>query len=453
MNIPLLSCNKCKLSEKDSFLIPKDSQINNEERYIIEKSLISSKNDNSTNNLEIIDYPYPSNLNTDESFKKNVNNKDDKNNITINNDSFMKIHGLIEQNLNNDLDKNKATLTSSSGIIKNEDSITQNKIILNNLYSNYNNKILTKISLNKNIDNKENKKLDKNKINNIIAKNNDKNLKNIKNKTKKKLNTMSMKLEFIKPITDRFSTKDKNIKESKIIKTKRYKDESTSKIKINTKKTKLSRNKTNIKNNSININKNINFKINLDMLSNNNSDDNNKNAKTKRIGNKKNNKLKLINKQKIKNILNNNLNSVFKKIEKKENVKVKEKYISNNITNIYKTLNFTNKKNLINYTNVSNSNSNRIYLSNVNYTRLLLNRVNLVNYNYKNAFSKSNEKRIKKNKQKIEKMKKTNIIYSRKNYFNPFETNEINIKNSLDFESDRRKTKVNSNKLLYSFAK
>ena len=239
MNIPLLSCNKCKISEKDSFLIPKDSQINNEERYIIEKSLISSKNDNSTNNLEIIDYPYPSNLNTDESFKKNVNNKDDKNNITINNDSFMKIHGLIEQNLNNDLDKNKATLTSSSGIIKNEDSITQNKIILNNLYSNYNNKILTKISLNKNIDNKENKKIDKNKINNIIAKNNDKNLKDIINKTKKKLNTMSMKLEFIKPITDRFSTKDKNIKESKIIKTKRYKDESTSKIKINTKKTKL----------------------------------------------------------------------------------------------------------------------------------------------------------------------------------------------------------------------
>ena len=50
-------------------------------------------------------------------------------------------------------------------------------------------------------------------------------------------------------------------------------------------------------------------------------------------------------------------------------------------------------------------------------------------------------------------MKKTNIIYSRKNYFNPFETNEMNIKNSLDFESDRRKTKVNSNKLLYSFAK
>ena len=393
MNFSLFGCEKCGFSGKESFLMSKDSQMNKDERFKKEKSLISSKNDTSINNLEIIDYPYPSNLNTDESFKKifkNIIHKDD-NNITINNDSFMKIHGLIEENLdNNNLGVNKNTLNSSSGIIKNEDSITQNKIILNNLYSNYNNNILNKKNINynnnillkKNINYNDNsngidkKEIDKKIFNNLFHQKPENNLKNIIEKAKNQPNKLDMKLEFIIPKTDRIiRIKANNLIESKTIKTERQNRENTLKAKISLKKSKkLVKYKNIINNNKNNNIKDIKvFKNNLDIISNDNK-------KMKKINNKKSQKKdknKNLNKQLIKSILNNNENNNTIKIDMKKNNKVSNKKdIEANLTNIYKTINSTNKKNLMNSSDLSRI--NRIYSSN-NKNKLLLNRVNLVN--------------------------------------------------------------------------
>ena len=442
MNFPLFSCKKCGFSGKESFLMSKDSQMNKDERFKKEKSLISSKNDTSINNLEIIDYPYPSNLNTDESFKKIFKNgtHQDDNNITINNDSFMKIQGLIKENLvNNNLGVNRNTLNSSSGIIKNEDSITQNKIILNNLYSDYNNNnILNKKNMNYNDNSNVIEKIDKNNFNNLFHQKSENNLKNIIEKTKNQPNKSDMKLEFNIPNTDRLTmVKANNLIESKIIKTERKKRENTLKISLKKSK-KIVKYKNNINNNKNNNIKDIkDFKNNLNIISN----DNNKNKKMKKINNKKSQKKdkdKILNKQIIKNILNNNENNNPIKIimNKKDKVRNK-KDIESNLTNIYKTINLTNKNKLMNSSDLFRI--NRIY-SYKNKNKLLLNRVNLVSYNYRNTFSKSNEKRRHKNISNIKKIiKKPNIILTAREYFNPFDANQKNAKNSLDFEYNGKK--------------
>ena len=146
MNLPLFVCSKCKSSERESLLLQIDIQMNNKEGNDKKEKIITPSDYSSLNNLEIIDYPYSINHNKDEE--------------KINNESYLKVHGLLEENLDNCYAENKATLNSSSGIIRNEDSITQNKMMLNNLYNYYNNKNnTTNNNFNQNINKKKEKKI------------------------------------------------------------------------------------------------------------------------------------------------------------------------------------------------------------------------------------------------------------------------------------------------------
>ena len=122
MNTPLLQCNNCNNSERGSFSILKDKR---------EQLLSSSdENNNSTNNLEIIDYPYSLNYNKKETFQLNgtdINGKVVQNIESYNND--LKKPNILEDGGNNYLSRNFniRILNNSSGIINNEESITQNK--------------------------------------------------------------------------------------------------------------------------------------------------------------------------------------------------------------------------------------------------------------------------------------------------------------------------------------
>ena len=142
MNFPLLVCSNCKNSDKESFLLLKGYKIKNnnfitEENKKEELVTTSDDNNNTTNNLEIIDYPYSSNYNQDETFQINSNNINfitEPNYKFLNND--IKKENLFQISRNN----NKIPINNSSSVIKNEDSLTENKILLKNLYINYNNK-------------------------------------------------------------------------------------------------------------------------------------------------------------------------------------------------------------------------------------------------------------------------------------------------------------------------
>ena len=258
MNTPLLECNNCNLSEKGSFSILKGYKVNNNNDEKKKEQLLSSSNENnnSTNNLEIIDYPYNLNYNEEEAFQINSN---DKNVKTGNND--LKNPNILEDGLNNNYlsrNFNINALNHSSGIINNEDSITQNKLLLKNLYSNYN-----KENNNKENNNKENNNKDENK------------------------------------------DKDNNIKGNN------NKDENNGNI-INNKE-----NNDNNNNNKNNIIININFDDNINKYNNNINKDKDKD-KDNKLENKKYKKTNNIKNKKFYNTEKNNINYERKKIRNKE---------------------------------------------------------------------------------------------------------------------------------------
>ena len=355
MNIPLFECNKCKLSEKNSFLISKTS-IHKEEIPKKEKIYTSSGNDNSTDNLEIIDYPYPSHINQDVSFINNeseINKKGEETNETINNESYMRLHELIEEKLNklySKLGKENNNINTSSGVLNNEDSITQNKKLLQNLYSNQNNNNAKENNINNNdkIINNKNK-------NNYTTKKSEQKKKTLVVKYNRN-KCMDLKMEKYHAITDRLSTIN-NLFENKIINTQRQMKEKKIKIKRNFSISKITRNKTNIvkKNNTLIMNKNFNTNNNLYFESFSLNKNKNKNASVSYNNKSKN---KSINKSKNK--------SKNKSINKKRNIsllfkkKIKEILTNNNIdinnkTNIIK---IKNKEKLINISKINNNYNN-----------------------------------------------------------------------------------------------
>lgn len=139
MNFPNLACNKCNLSEKDSFSITKGSMAKNKDEINKDNFINLEDNNQSTNNLEIIDYPYSFNSNQDETKTNHIETEE--------NNDYINEKNLLEKGLNDNIryrNNNRNTLNSSSLILKNEDSITQNKILLKNLYNNNNKYIIIK---------------------------------------------------------------------------------------------------------------------------------------------------------------------------------------------------------------------------------------------------------------------------------------------------------------------
>ena len=144
MNLFYLVCNKCENCNEKEVLLnynkknSKNSLIN--KKVEIPKDEIIS-NDDSTNNLEIIDYPYAFNFNQgfiSNPSQNNYNLKQPQSNYYINKVNIIKnlpTDQLDNSNIKSNSKKN--SLSSSSLIVNNEDNFLQNKVLLTNYYENY----------------------------------------------------------------------------------------------------------------------------------------------------------------------------------------------------------------------------------------------------------------------------------------------------------------------------
>ena len=142
MNLVYLVCNKCEgVSEKD---VPINFNKKNSKNSIINQNIEIPKDEllsnDSTSNLEIIDYPYA--LNFSESYSQLIGNdlnvKRPSNDFYLNHiQNIQKLPGnkLESNNINSSSIKN--SLGESSIIVNNEDNIIQNKALLSNYYANY----------------------------------------------------------------------------------------------------------------------------------------------------------------------------------------------------------------------------------------------------------------------------------------------------------------------------
>lgn len=438
MNFPLISCAQFRRSEENSFLMSKIS--NNKEEKKEEVCTSSNGNDKSTNSLEIIDYPYPSNYNQEVSFINSgseIKFKGDETNETINNESYMRLHELIEEKLNM-----KNSLNSSSCVLNNEDSITQNKIILQNLYNNHNNNVINKNSI-------KNNKIQNGKNNTLLTKKNGKTKKKKIIKRKRNNYTLELKMEKYHPSSERFSG-GKNFLENKVIneqiqtqrdrKEKNKKSKSKSKLLNNNidskpKKKNITRNQNNVINpsntlNSVNKNKFSNilyfesFSIKNNFIS----------SSSKSFKNKNNKKINLLFKQKIQDIINKKTKCL--KINDIKNYKSNKKFLNlTKLTTSNETSTSLNKRKTSSNIHPDFTPSN---LSNDYYKRLI-NRINFINNNF-NSINKQNDIFSYQNKNIY---KKINNLYfkvpneqrficsARRNIrFNPFDS-EIKTKKDL----------------------
>lgn len=446
MNFSLLACEQFKISEGNSFLISKTNTINNKEENQKKELLMTSSNgnDNSTNNLEIIDYPYPSNIEKDVSLINNtseINYKVDENEEIINNESYMRLHELVEEKLNR-----KNSLNSSSDVINNEDSIIQNKKILQNLYSSRNNNN-QKIIKNIKFDNSKNIYINKTNVK----------IKNSKNKIvnkKKNHYTFELKVNKFHHSSNKFSFA-KHLFEKKIIKRKKQKY-------VNEKKIKSKSKSKNINNIKKNIQKNNNSKNQIHILNTENTSNIiKKNRKLINVLYFKSfsKQIKLLNSS-LNSSKNKNKKSLQKKIlfkKRIEGIEIKKMKKLNNKTIIES--NRTNKKigNVPklknNETNTSMKNrktNSTIYSSYIGLSLSLnlqndnskhfSNRINCIRNHYKqnkkkkNFISTSLNKSLSKQINKKSNFKlyneQKNIYHTRKNTnFNPFE-GEIKIINN-----------------------
>ena len=147
MNL-FFSCNKSNSSVKN-ILEKQNNSTKNKEENINEENLLQSTNElnynnDSTYNLEIIDYPYSSNFNDEktETMNSNEQNNDSKNKtkLILNN---LNPHNILQKERNNQIEFLKNNLDTynsndSSIINNNDDNIPQNKMLLKNYYINYN---------------------------------------------------------------------------------------------------------------------------------------------------------------------------------------------------------------------------------------------------------------------------------------------------------------------------
>ena len=398
----------------------------------------SDDNNNSTNNLEIIDYPYSINYNQDETFPINpsdINIKTDLNCKFLNN--VIKKENFMEDGFNekNHISRNinQITLSNSSGIINNEDSITQNKILLKNLYSNYN----KKIGGNENNNNNENNKKDieNNTNDSNIEKKNENNSKNLKlyNIEKNKItyknnhnNMIGVKVEYPSPDTENFIAKSHNLITSQTTKTNGQTKKFVKKVNFNLKKyQKSSTNKTedlkskiskNIKVNINNINtKKIKVNINRNSVSEIDSKTKLKTINTFKLYPKT--KIKKLNKQKINNNTGNNnskrRNITLSRRTTVEHIKKYKPYLIFKLAN--KTIN----------TSAPITKKNRFTTYKKNYKKLLLNKFNQSNYNDRNTVLDYSEKSYKyTNLMNLRKRRNEEYALTSKIYLNPFDTVE-----------------------------
>ena len=136
------------LSNSENSKINKEGKLsnNNEKKDSTEKKKLFLKHDynESIYNLEIIDYPYSSNNNDDATVKMNSSFKGQNENNLINHKEKETNQNLILNPKENQYIKNyyfnkyQNTSDNSSGIINNEDSLVQNKMLFHNYYINYN---------------------------------------------------------------------------------------------------------------------------------------------------------------------------------------------------------------------------------------------------------------------------------------------------------------------------
>lgn len=370
MNLVYLVCNTCEgVSEKD---IPLNLKKKNSKNSIINQNIEIPKDEilsnDSTSNLEIIDYPYAINYSENYSSQFLVN---DLNVKRPTNDFYLNHIKNIQKLPNNKLESNninsssiRNSLGESSLIVNNEDNIIQNKALLSNYYENYEN--LKK----------------KNIIKKYIPKNNNKKIKNDKNNCKKLIIKIDMGKKYINTILTKnyssinqiFKLKKKD-KEIKTVRTdiKKYKTikkcktnfkidlpKKIQKIYQNNRNTEIHHNNKVILNNKSLIlkNKNINNNNNNKILNNNNSFViNNKNI---RINHKK---LILNHKNNYLNNNNNNCIDKEKYLNKKyisycednnKNKKSQEKAPVNKLKKIYKGAN------TLDHNKYKNKSSNKI---------------------------------------------------------------------------------------------
>ena len=414
MELPIFACSNLKISDKNSIAMSKCSK---EETQKSEKICTSSNlNDNSTDNLEIIDYPYPSNINSniqDLSFINNASEiqiKEDDNNEVINNESYMRLQELIEDNLNKSISsKQKNSICSSSVVINNEDSITENKIILKKLIINHNNK-----TENRNNDDK----IKKNKYNKNTT---------VKKTAKKAKKLLEIKIDNDYSLTDRYTQKN-NLFQNRVINTQR----------INVKKIKrtnfflnsqITRNKTNNLNgnntsNSNNKRKNAKNKLYFESFSKNKRKNDSLSYKDKSKVINNNRKISKIFKEKINEINRKNIDSKNKTdIQMKHSI---EKILNNSKkNNKYNKLSIKKKK-----TNSSSFTSNCPFaFSNDYYKKILLSKINKIDYNFLNNENINYQNKQKNNGINVKKIKKKSSILKARIKYNPFDIEKKTIKN------------------------
>jgi len=359
MNILHLVFGTCQNIEKDSLMnfYKKNSRtsldiIDNENRN---EEILSNE---STNNLEIIDYPYSNNMNGECNFpimniNENLNRMkffQDSYNANISNNDTIK--NIFNENSNNDNILNQRyknnslnSLNGSSDIISNEDNLRHNKALLSFYNHNKNKEPIKKIENNET------------KVKNIFSK-------------------FGTKIEISSPDTDTFLSKKSN-------KSKSPKDK-MSKIKINLKKSnklekcntnfvsfrnktnnKLGKNKTTKNLKSLNVNHNNNKKrgiINTCKISNYN----------KNIFKKKKNNPPIRNKlQKNSNYEKNSINKSISKIFKNISICNYNTNISINKTKSIKSISRNdisnyreNNGNSLNYSLLRINNKDNHYKSN-----------------------------------------------------------------------------------------
>ena len=260
-------------SKKDSKIL---SGINRNERR--KEEILST---DTTNNLEIIDYPYSNNITEEISFQIDsfdyykINDKNEIQNI---------ISDLDDCNILNNNDYNrKNSLNNSSEIINNEDNLSKNKALLNNYYSNSQNLKNKNINLN-NVNSTNDNIINVNQIKNIgdnfIKESNEIDTKY------NHINKLGVKIDMPSPDSNSFISKKINNKSKSQGEIEKEEKNIKIKIKIDLKKNqKLEKSNTNyilFKKNNKDARKNIILKKKRDTNSNN-KDKKNRVYNTKRI--------------------------------------------------------------------------------------------------------------------------------------------------------------------------
>ena len=494
MNTPLLECNNCNLSEKGSFSILKGYKVNNNNDEKKKEQLLSSsdENNNSTNNLEIIDYPYSLNYNEEETFPVNAN---DKNVKKSKND--IKNPNILDDGLNNNYlsrNFNVSILNNSSGIINNEDSITQNKLLLKNLYSNYNKEknnqehnknenndiennnkennekennnkdenkgklINTKENNSKNNNNTNNINIninldeDINKCNNNINKanilENNKSKKtnnNIKNKKmynneknninyeKKKIRNQEVRVEYPFPDSENFITKSNNIlAESKCVKTEHFNKKQINKIRINIDKNskQLSQNKMT---NKTGIHSRAKKKLNFNTNLETINPPNTKNISIRCLYSNKSNISEIKENKLFKEKINNTKRNKIKKISRMKTIGRKTTIEPDSTKNqpFCLSVNYQSNNNRSDYLSSPLSKNEQFHGSKINYKKLIY-KICKINFNCRNKIANYQDKTIKYNNlMNYRKNRNPNINVTSKTYINPFEKAEQKIFKNL----------------------